>query len=99
MINKLLNSVQATVRLLLVLGALVLVNVLVSFVNLRLDLTEEQRYSLHPNTRALMNNLQDVVFVRVYLEGDFPPGFRKLRNATEDLLQQMRRESCGKLEF
>ena len=99
MINKLLNSVQATVRLLLVLGALVLVNVLVSFVNLRLDLTEEQRYSLHPNTRALMNNLQDVVFVRVYLEGDFPPGFRKLRNATEDLLQQMRRESGGKLEF
>ena len=99
MINKLLNSVQATVRLLLVLGALVLVNVLVSFVNFRLDLTEEQRYSLHPNTRALMNNLQDVVFVRVYLEGDFPPGFRKLRNATEDLLQQMRRESGGKLEF
>lgn len=99
MINKLLNSVQATVRLLLVLGALVLVNVLVSFVNLRLDLTEEQRYSLHPNTRALMSNLQDVVFVRVYLEGDFPPGFRKLRNATEDLLQQMRRESGGKLEF
>ena len=99
MINKLLNSVQSTVRLLLVLGALVLVNVLVSFVNLRLDLTEEQRYSLHPNTRALMNNLQDVVFVRVYLEGDFPPGFRKLRNATEDLLQQMRRESGGKLEF
>ncbi|MEY3247037.1 MAG: hypothetical protein RIT39_706, partial [Bacteroidota bacterium] len=73
MINKVLNSVQSTVRLLLVLGALVLVNVLVSFVNLRLDLTEEQRYSLHPNTRALMNNLQDVVFVRVYLEGDFPP--------------------------
>ena len=99
MINKVLNSVQSTVRLLLVLGALVLVNVLVSFVNLRLDLTEEQRYSLHPNTRALMNNLQDVVFVRVYLEGDFPPGFRKLRNATEDLLQQMRRESGGKLEF
>jgi len=56
MINKVLNSVQSTVRLLLVLGALVLVNVLVSFVNLRLDLTEEQRYSLHPNTRALMNN-------------------------------------------
>jgi ABC-2 type transport system permease protein len=99
MINKVLNSVQATVRLVLVLGALVLVNGLVSFVNLRLDLTEEQRYSLHPNTRALMNNLQDVVFVRIYLEGDFPPGFRKLRNATEDLLQQMRRESGGKLEF
>lgn len=91
--NRLLNSMQTSLRLVLVLGALVLVNVLVSFVNLRLDLTEEQRYSLHPNTRNLMKELPDVVFVRVYLEGDFPPGFRKLRNATEDLLRQMRRES------
>ncbi|MFM7497501.1 MAG: gliding motility-associated ABC transporter substrate-binding protein GldG [Bacteroidota bacterium] len=99
MMNRLVNSMQTSVRLVLVLGALVLVNVLVSFVNLRLDLTEEQRYSLHPNTRNLMKSLPDVVFVRVYLEGDFPPGFRKLRLATEDLLRQMRRESQGKLEF
>ncbi|MFM8837086.1 MAG: gliding motility-associated ABC transporter substrate-binding protein GldG [Bacteroidota bacterium] len=90
---------QAYLRLALVLGALILINVLASFQNWRLDLTAEQRYSLHPNTRALMAGLKDVVFVRVYLEGDFPPGFRKLRNTTEDLLRQMRRESGGKLEF
>ncbi|MFM7031066.1 MAG: Gldg family protein, partial [Bacteroidota bacterium] len=90
---------QAYLRLGLVLGALLLINVLASFQNWRLDLTAEQRYSLHPNTRALMAGLKDVVFVRVYLEGDFPPGFRKLRNTTEDLLRQMRRESGGKLEY
>lgn len=90
---------QAYMRLTLTLGALILVNVLVSFQNWRIDLTAEQRYSLHPNTRSLMAGLQDVVFVRVYLEGDFPPGFRKLRNSAEDLLRQMRRESGGKLEF
>jgi ABC-2 type transport system permease protein len=90
---------QSYLRLALVLGALILINVLASFQNWRLDLTAEQRYSLHPNTRALMAGLKDVVFVRVYLEGDFPPGFRKLRNTTEDLLRQMRRESGGKLEF
>ncbi|MEY3573759.1 MAG: hypothetical protein RLZZ617_357, partial [Bacteroidota bacterium] len=48
---------QSYLRLALVLGALILINVLASFQNWRLDLTAEQRYSLHPNTRALMAGL------------------------------------------
>ena len=93
------QRLQAYLRLLLVLGALILVNVLATFQNLHLDLTEEQRFSLHPNTKSLMDSLPDVVFVRVYLEGDFPPGFQKLRKAALDLLGRMRRESGAKLEF
>jgi len=99
MVKDLSQRLQAYLRLLLVLGALILVNVLATFQNLHLDLTEEQRFSLHPNTKSLMDSLPDVVFVRVYLEGDFPPGFQKLRKAALDLLGRMRRESGAKLEF
>jgi len=90
---------QKWVRLLLWIGILVAANVLASFVNLRLDLTREQRYTVSPSTRKLLNSIDDVVYVHVYLEGEFPPGFRKLRDAVRDQLTEMRRLSGGKLEF
>lgn len=86
-------------RLVLWIGILVSANVLASFLYTRLDLTREQRYTVSPSTARLLQSLDDVVYVHVYLEGEFPPGFRKLRDAVRDQLTEMRRLSGGKLEF
>lgn len=90
---------QSGIRVLILLGILVAVNVLASLVYTRFDLTRERKYSLAPGTRELLSNLQDVVFIKVYLEGDFPPGFQKLRASVKDMLIEMRRVSGGMLEY
>lgn len=69
----------------------------VSFV--RLDLTSEKRYSLTPATIDLMEGLEDKVLVRVYLKGDYPADFKRLENATKELLEELRSYSNDKLEF
>jgi ABC-2 type transport system permease protein len=71
------------------LGVIVL-NFAASFVFLRLDLTSEKRYTLHPNTKQLIKNLDKVVYFKIYLDGDLPPGFKRLRNATGDMLEEFR---------
>lgn len=38
----------------------------------RIDLTSEKRYTLSPATRDMLRQLDDHVYFRVYLEGDFP---------------------------
>jgi len=55
-----------------------------------MDLTAEKRYTLSPSTRKMLKELNDIVYFKVYLEGDFPAGFTRLRNETREMLNQFR---------
>ena len=82
---------------LLMLVALVVLNVLSSSLRLRWDLTSEQRYSLSPQTKALLKNIDTTITVDVFLKGDFPASFRKLRGSVTDLLAEMKDFSGNRL--
>lgn len=68
----------------------VAVNLISSLFFTRIDLTTEKRYTLAPATRDMIRNLDDHVYFRVYLEGDFPAGFKKLRRETKEMLDEFR---------
>ena len=80
------NIIQLTLGIV----AIVLVNMIASFLFTRVDLTAEKRYSLAPATKKLIRNLDDVVFFKVYLEGELPSGFRRLANETKEMLNEFR---------
>ena len=67
---------------------LILLNFVGSFVFHRFDLTSEKRYTLSDATKKLLGKLNDVVYVKVYLEGDFSSGFKNLRKETKELLNE-----------
>ncbi len=90
---------QNLIQLILVIGIIVLANFISSFVFTRVDLTADKRYTLSESSKKLVSNLKDVVYVKVYLEGDFPAGFTRLRNATKELLDELRLHSKGNLEY
>jgi len=78
------------IAFLITVAIVVLVNIIGSFVFTRLDLTSEKRYTLSPTTKEILNNLDDYVYFKVYLEGDFPAGFKKLRRETKEMLDEFR---------
>jgi ABC-2 type transport system permease protein len=78
------------IRLTLGILVIILVNIISSFLFTRIDLTAEKRYSLSPATKKMLRNLDDVVFFKVYLEGDLPSGFRRLANETREMLDEFR---------
>jgi ABC-2 type transport system permease protein len=90
---------QNIFRLILLLLLLVVINVLSSFVFTRFDLTSEKRFTLSSSTRELVGGLKDIIYVRVYLDGDFPPSFKRLQNATREMLDELRAYSNGNLEY
>ena len=45
----------------------------------RIDLTEEGRYSLSEGTEGLLDQLDEPLLVKIYLEGEFPAGFERLK--------------------
>jgi len=86
------------VQLAIGLAIIVLLNIIGSFAFYRLDLTAEKRYTLSPSTRKMLKELKDVVYFKVYLEGEFPAGFKRLRNETREMLNQFRAYS-DKIEY
>ncbi len=67
---------------------ILLLNFLSGFFNLKLDLTEDHRFSISKTSKEVIAAIDKPVQVMVFLEGNFPSYFKKLRNETENLLQQ-----------
>ena len=61
-----------------------------SYVFHRFDLTSEKRHSLSQATKDLLKNVDDIIYFRIYLDGDFPAGFKRLRNSTKEMLNEFR---------
>jgi gliding-associated putative ABC transporter substrate-binding component GldG len=90
---------QSIVRLVSGLFLLLALNVLADFYFLRFDLTAEKRYSISESSKKLAGKLSDVVYVKVYLDGDLPPGFKRLRNATQEMLDEFRIYAGDNIEY
>lgn len=77
--GKLLNAIGFIV-------GIIWLNVAAHYFYTRIDFTKEKRFTLHPETKALLQKVNEPVTVTVFLEGDLPAAFKRLRNATADLL-------------
>lgn len=68
------------------LCALLLVNIISTAFFFRVDMTQEGRYTIQEPTMDLLSELEDVVYVEVFLEGDLNASFRRLRNSIRETL-------------
>ena len=86
--------------IILLLAALVLVNLLASFVHSRVDLTEEKRYSLSQPTKELVSGLDSSVVIDIFLTGnDLPAVVKKFRNAVEEFLYETKQYAGNKIQY
>lgn len=85
--------------LVMLLAILLLVNFVCSFYFKRFDLTSEKRYTLSPSTINMLKKLDDVVYLKVYLQGDINPSFARLKNETREILDEFRAYSNGLIEY
>jgi gliding-associated putative ABC transporter substrate-binding component GldG len=67
---------------------LVLVNISSSRHFFRWDLTEENRYTINEATKEMLSQLDDQVYVEVYLAGDLNPDFKRLQRSIQETLAE-----------
>lgn len=70
-----------------------------SIFNYRIDLTQENRYSLSQPTINLLKNLDSSIEVKVFLTGDLPSDYQKLNISVKDLLSEFKDLSNNKIQF
>ncbi len=87
-IQRLSAKKKSINQLLIGIILIVVVNLLGSSHFYRFDMTAENRYSLTSATKDLIKDLDDIVYFKVYLDGNFPSEFRRLRNETREMLDE-----------
>ena len=94
--SKRLSDVLAFGMLLALMG---IIGNLTQTYFLRWDLTEDKRYTLSPYTQRLLEEMEEEIYVEVYLDGKLPPGFIRLRNSLMETLEEFRRQTAGGLRI
>lgn len=97
-IKKIFQSVQDNTKVLIILGILLLINILSSFYYRFFDLTQDKRFLLTEQTKKLIDQVDNPIYIRLLLDGDFPAGFKKLQQSTIDILKQFSNRN-GNIEF
>jgi len=80
---------------LLLFGSIFLLIVAFNIISLfffhRFDLTSEKRYTLSKSTKDMLSQMDDIIYVRVYLDGKgLPPDYAELSSKTREFLDELR---------
>ncbi|HEX3008847.1 MAG TPA: gliding motility-associated ABC transporter substrate-binding protein GldG [Bacteroidales bacterium] len=89
------HLIQVGLTLLIV----ILLWVIGSKVYFRIDLTSEKRFTLTQETKTILKHLPDEIYVKVYLEGDLPAAFKKLRNSVKETLDEFRVHAGQNIQY
>jgi len=77
---------QSVIKFILISIAFILINVIAHRFYTHIDLTEDSRFSLTNPTKELLTKVEEPIYVKVLLDGEFPAGFTRLQQSTHDLL-------------
>ena len=69
---------------------LFLINYLSNSVYKRFDLTQDNRYTISEISTTLLEKIDNSIFIKVYLEGDFPAEFKRLQTETRQFLEELK---------
>lgn len=79
----------------LVFLACILINFVGNKIFKRLDLTYDKRYTLSDISKNILNDVNDLLIIKVYLEGDFPSEFQRLQIETRQFLEELQAENAN----
>ena len=70
-----------------------------SFLRIRLDLTEDRRYTLSDPTIKVLSGIRNDIFVQVYLDGEMPIPFKRLKRSVGEMLDEFRIASGRRVDY
>lgn len=89
------NIIQLIVALIIIL----LVNYISSNTYFRLDLTADKRYTLSDATVEILDSLEDVVYIEIYLDGEMPIGFQRMQKSIHELMDEFRVIAGSEIQY
>ncbi len=93
------KDTEIILSLVFILGSIVFLNLILRKLVFRVDLTEERIYTLSKSTKKVLSEIDDIVTIKAYFSKKLPPNLIPVRRQVEDVLEEYRVYSRGKLRF
>ena len=94
---------MSKVGTLITVGALLIGLVAINFFSarhpFRIDLTDNKIYTLSDATERILEDLEDVVTVRLYFTENLPPSLKPLRRNVDDILSEFKSVAGNKIQI
>jgi len=94
-----MNKKDTLIKLAIIIGIIVVINVIAKRVFTRVDLTKNKSYTLSPVSKDIVANLDDKILVKAYFSNNMPPPYNNLRRQVQDILDDYRSYSKGNLNY
>ncbi len=85
-----MKSKNIYTKLAILIVGVILINSIGNLVKFRWDLTKDKRYTLSDQTIALVENIEEPIYIKVYLQGDFPAEFKRIQTETNQFLEELK---------
>ena len=72
----------------ILIAILLVLNVVSGYFFQRFDLTKDKRYTLSTTSLNIIKQVQNPLYVKIYLQGDLPAEFKRLQSETRDLFEE-----------
>jgi ABC-2 type transport system permease protein len=70
-----------------------------SLMRVRIDLTEDKRYTLSAPGRKVLSAIKNDIFIQVYLDGEIPIPLKRLKRSVREMLDEFRLVSGRKIDY
>lgn len=85
--------------LFLTIASIIIIASACMLVRMRLDLTEDKRFTLSGPTKKILSGLKNDIYIQVYLEGEIPIPLKRLKRSVLEMLEEFRIASGRKVGF
>ncbi len=92
-------KLRSWLQFLTAITGIILVSLVISFLRLRYDLTEDKRFTLSEPTRHVLSHLKNDIYIQVYLDGDIPIPLKRLKRSVGELLDEFKIASGRKIDY
>ena len=79
--------------------SVILINIIFSYINFNFDLTSDKRYTVSDESKKIIKNLDDKIYIKIYLDGNLPSEFEFFKNSMQTLLKNIRSVNSDYFEF
>ena len=86
-------------QFIIAVAGIILVAAICSMMRVRVDLTEDRRYTLSPPTLKILDDIENDIYVEVFLDGEMPVALKRLKRSVKEMLDEFRIASGRKISF
>ncbi|HUX59309.1 MAG TPA: gliding motility-associated ABC transporter substrate-binding protein GldG [Bacteroidales bacterium] len=92
-------KLRSWLQFLTAVAAIILFASVSSLIRVRIDLTEDKRFTLSEPTRNVLSDIKNDIFIQVYLDGEIPIPLKRLKRSVGEMLDEFRIASGRKIDY